>query len=184
MSNPVYGQPCVYRGIKFRSRTEGLWACFIGKLMWDWEYEPPLDLNRYITDFALRFHKPLLLEVKGDAATLTDLERHKAKLERSGWAGEAVLTCATPLELESMSPVIGLIGERILIDRELVWQWSTARGFVCSSCGHLSVLAEDGDWRCRVCGVGDGNAHVLPVQDRISREWNLAKNQLQWRPGT
>lgn len=182
MNAPTRGIRTTYRGITFRSRTEATWACFFDKLMWTWEYEP-LDLDRYIPDFALAFTRRTILEVKG-VLTLEDLRPHKAKIEASGWDGEALLVPAAPLDIESMSPILGLIAEREQIGREIVWSWSPARAFVCSSCGHLSVLAEDGDWRCRVCGVGDGNAHVLPVQDRLSREWSLAKNQLQWRHGT
>jgi len=181
--NAPAGIPTVYRGVRMRSRVEATWAAFLDKLLWGWEYEP-FDLNGYIPDFVLRLHAPMILEIKGVASTLAELDDHKAKIERSGWEGEALLTAAMPIELESMSPILGLLGERELIDGELEWRWSAARGFVCSSCGNLSALAEDGDWSCRVCGIGDGNGHVLPVEDRLSREWGLAKNQLQWRPGT
>jgi hypothetical protein len=179
---PPTGIRTIYRGIMFRSRTEATWACFFDKLLWRWDYEP-IDLNRYIPDFVLAFAKPTLLEVKG-VTTLEELELHREKITRSSWEGEAILVGAAPFDIESSGPILGLIGERVLIAGELEWSWGQARLFVCSSCGSTSVLAEDGDWRCRICGVDGGNAHILPVEDSVSREWTLAKNQLQWRPGT
>lgn len=40
---------------------------------------------------------------------------------------------------------------------------------------------EDGSWRCRMCGVGDGNGHVGDAPDLIDREWAMSKDRVQWR---
>jgi hypothetical protein len=178
MSEGILGIPTVYRGVRFRSRTEACYACFFDLIDWRWEYEP-LDLNAYIPDFVLRMHAPLLVEVKG-AFSVDQLDPFRGKIERSGWDGEALLLAAAPLEDAGAAPVLGQLGER----QDGEWLWSPARAFVCLSCGNVSVLAEDGDWRCRVCGVGDGNKHIGAVAHGHLEEWVMAKNRVQWRPGT
>jgi hypothetical protein len=83
--------PTTYAGVNFRSRIEARWACFFDKIGWPWTYEP-YDLEGYIPDFTLDFYKPLLVEVKHDGA---DVAEAKAKIEASGWAGEALVVCGT-----------------------------------------------------------------------------------------
>jgi hypothetical protein len=57
--------PTRYADVEFRSRLEARWAAFFDALGWEWEYEPT-DLNGWIPDFRLRFHRsrPLWIEVK------------------------------------------------------------------------------------------------------------------------
>jgi hypothetical protein len=182
VNRPIhYGIPTLYRGITFRSRVEACFACFFDNASWQWEYEPA-DLAGYIPDFVLRFYRPLLIEVKADYS-LDLLAQHCGKIERSGWEHEALITLGAPDAQQGGAPIIGLLGERNDMPREFAWQWSPARMFTCLSCGSLSVLAEDGDWRCRVCGAGDGNSHVGTVDGEL-KEWALAKNRVQWRSGT
>lgn len=82
----------MYQGQLFRSRLEARWASFFDSLGWVWEYEP-LELNWYIPDFILRFHKPVLVEVKPEL-DLEALRKHTAKIARSGWDGEALIVGA------------------------------------------------------------------------------------------
>lgn len=176
-----HGTPTLYRGIMFRSRLEAAWCAFCDAANWSIEYEP-LDLAGYIPDFIARFYKPLLIEVKPEIDAKT-LAADRQKIERSGWEHEAMIVLGAPSDILGGAPVIGIFGERVDMPRELAWEWSAARLFTCLSCGSLSVLAEDGSWRCRVCGVDGGNAHVGLVNDGL-REWDLAKNRVQWRKGT
>lgn len=176
MNKPL-GIRTTYRGVTFRSRTEACWGCFFDLVNWRWEYEP-IDLAGYIPDFVISFDaRPLLVEVKPDLE-VTSLRTYAGKIERSGWADEALILLAAPIDAETGSPVLGLFGERAGEE----WQWSPARAFTCISCGNLSVLAEDGSWRCRYCGADDGNAHVGRVDNGLT-EWAQAKNRVQWRPG-
>lgn len=172
------GIPTTYRGITFRSRLEATWACFFDLVNWSWEYEP-IDLDGYIPDFVVQGAAPLLVEVK-PASTVEGLSIFAEKIERSGWHGEALIVGTGPFDREA-SPRIGLLAERIDLPWELGWEWSPARAFTCTNCGHLSVLAEDGSWRCRMCGIGDGNGHIGPADDVVEREWAMAKNRVQWR---
>jgi hypothetical protein len=173
-----HGIPTTYRGLKFRSRLEACWAALFDRESWVWEYEPQ-DLDYYIPDFVLPFdHAPLLVEVKAEHS-VDALRLHTEKIERSKWTGEALIVGAEPFEADQLSPVLGLIGERV--DRR-EWLWSPARAFACLSCGNLSVLAEDLSWRCRACGTDDGNSHVGQLDHGLERSWAEAKNRVQWRP--
>jgi hypothetical protein len=108
----IHGIPTLYRGIRFRSRTEARWAVLFDELGWPWQFEP-FDLNGYVPDFVLRFEEgPLLVEVKGHVIEPHALGEHTSKLEASGWDGEALIVGAAPWELDSAQPLIGWFGER------------------------------------------------------------------------
>jgi hypothetical protein len=173
------GIPTLYRGVRFRSRTEARWAAFFDELGWQWLYEPH-DLEAYVPDFALLFDAPLLVEVKS-ALTLDELVAHERKIESSGWRGEALIVGAAPWDLDSAQPLVGWFGERQRIAGALEWTWGDARLFECLSCGSPSVLAACGSWRCRVCGEGEGNEHVGAVLSTVSAKWAQATNRVQWK---
>jgi len=165
-----------YRGIRFRSRTEARWAAFFDELGWPWEYEPH-DLIWYVPDFVLKLDAGgVLCEVKG-CNSLDELRAHTGKVGDSGWEGDALIVGSGLLDTGSAHSVIGLIGEP---NGPNGWhEWSPARLFGCLSCGHTSVLSEDGCWRCRVCGVREGHlGHPEGVLDL----WAKATNRVQWRP--
>jgi len=181
----IPGIPTLYRGTRFRSRTEARWAVLFDELGWGWVYEPR-DLAGYIPDFILRLDEaPLLVEVKGDAVTVEQLVEHAHKIEISGWDGEALLVGAAPWHLTSSQPLIGWFGERVRIGEDLEWSWGDARLFDCISCGHTSVLAASGSWRCRICGEGAGNEHVGAVLSiPLEAAWAKSSNRVQWSPNT
>lgn len=52
--------PTTYRSIRFRSRLEARWACWMDKAHIDWSYEP-VDMPGWIPDFRIR---NVLVEVK------------------------------------------------------------------------------------------------------------------------
>jgi len=166
-----------------RSRLEARWAAFFDSIEWHWTYEP-LDLLGYIPDFGILFEPghQLLVEVK-PALSIDDLALAQRKVETSGWPREALLVGADLFEAKSATPLVGLIGERVPTpDDPLGWQWSPARLFRCLSCGSVSVLAEDGSWRCRACGCDDGNAHLGQLEAGLGATWLEAGNRVQWRP--
>lgn len=173
--------PTLYRGTLMRSRLEARWAAFFDFVGWDWLYEP-IDLAGYIPDFALSFPAGrLLVEVK-PALSLDELALAQRKVERSGWDGEALLVGAALFEADAPTPLLGLFGERESVQDDREWSWGPARLFLCLSCGSNSVLAEDGSWRCRACGVDGGNAHLGLMPGGVSRAWAEAGNRVQWRP--
>lgn len=181
MSGQVYcGIPTLYRGVRFRSRLEARWARFFGALGWGWAYEP-FDLAGYVPDFVLALDGgELLLEVK-PALTLAELGEHRAKIEASGWASEALIVGADLFEPGHVNPIVGLLGEREPgPDGELCWLWGAARLFSCLSCGQPSVLSEAGSWRCRVCGAVDGH---LGTFTGAVEAWRESGNRVQWRAG-
>lgn len=175
----VSGIPTMYRGIRFRSRNEARWAAFLDTLGWHWVYEP-FDLSGYIPDFVIRFDAgDLLLEVK-PSTTLAELYELRAKLEQSGWCGEALIVGSALFDARDADVVIGLFGERESTPDGLGWAWSKARVFGCLSCGQPSVLAEDGSWRCRVCGADDGHIGLFSGAQQAFAD---ACNRVQWRVG-
>src|SRR5690606_24063471 len=115
------------------------------------------------------------------AGNIALLSHFVEKIERSGWEHEALLVGTGPFDRHDASPRIGMLAERVDQPWELGWEWCPARAFTCLSCGSVSVLAEDGSWRCRMCGVGDGNGHVGDAPDLIDREWAMSKDRVQWR---
>jgi hypothetical protein len=178
------GIETVYAGTTFRSRAEARWAAFSDVVGWRWDYEP-LDLAGYIPDFVLQLQRPTILEVKGSATTLVELEDHKAKIERSGWVGEAIIVGASPhgdryADHECPTqPRIGLLAER----DHGAWVWSKCILFRCYQCHGVSVLSEDGSWRCRRAGCQLGNAHVGHLEEgELGELWAEANRKTRWMP--
>lgn len=161
------GIPTLYQGIRFRSRTEAAFAALFERLSWPWEYEP-IDLKGYLPDFIVCFPAgPLLIEVKGP---VEDMALAESKIEVSGWDREALVVCAP-----NRTPEIG----RLLEWHDTGPLWGQAELFRCLSCGEVSVLCSELSWRCRACGVADGNAHVGEYDPR--EDWLAAANRVQWR---
>lgn len=167
----------MYRDVQFRSRVEAKWAAFFDLVDWPWDYEP-FDLNGYIPDFALRFHKPLLVEVKADSP---EVDEAKSKIECSGWEGEALVLSGTWPNRESCffsMPSIGWLAEW---DGEHLC-WDEAVMFECLLCGKASVLHSSASWSCRACGRSEGNGHISPCEKvDPHKAWARAGNIVQWR---
>lgn len=175
------GIPTLFRGVRFRSRTEARWAALFTRLGWPWEYEP-IELRGYIPDFVIRFRRPLLVEVKGtslDEATYLARE----KLEASGWEHEALIVGAAPQLLDTGYPILGSHAHREEgPDGELSWLWADGRGFACLNCGSPSVLNCDWSWRCPACEAPSGNDHVGDL--RLWDTWAECTNLTQWKGAT
>lgn len=177
----INGIKTLYRGIQMRSRTEAKWAAMFDELGWGWQYEPE-DLAGYIPDFILRFDEaPLLVEVKSDAHTIEALAEYARKVELAGWNHEAMIVASGVWNARDAQPIVGWFGERVPRGEDLEWLWGEARLFRCLSCGKISVLSGAGNWRCRICGEGEGNEHVGALEG-IEKLWANATNAVQW-PG-
>jgi hypothetical protein len=164
------GIPTIYNGRRYRSRLEAMYAAFFDRIEWPAFYEP-VDLPGYCPDWIVDFQAgKLLIEVKG---LDEELELAQMKIDRADWAGEAIVC---PGKLSN-----GIIGAFRESDGP-GWFWGTAELFFCISCGSVSVRCGEGSWRCRVCGIGGGNAHVGSYDP--SEDWTWAANRVQWRPGT
>lgn len=168
-----------YADTRFRSRLEARWAVFFDLVGWPWLYEP-LDLDGYIPDFVLQFHRPLLIEVK-PAVVCADLTAHTAKIEVSGWRDDALVVgaalwkhavCCDELQ-------IGLLGEA-LIDG---FGWGPGVLFRCGQCRAISIYHEERSSRCRVRGCHDGDDHLGYIAaDLLTSLWAEAGNVVRWRP--
>lgn len=188
MSSPIHiskvvrsGIPTRAQGVNFRSRVEARWAEFFTLMGWGWTYEP-FDLNGYIPDFALEFHEPLLVEIKGP---FEDIAVARSKIECSGWDGEALVVAGAWPKVtwhESM-PTIGSLCERSDgPDGERPFHWDNAVLFECLHCRRMSLLHQQLTWRCRVNGCWDGNSYIGGCHSVNPREaWNEAGNKTQWR---
>lgn len=180
MSDPViHAIPTVYRGLTFRSRLEAKWAAMFDQLEWPWEYEP-IDLDGYIPDFILQFHKPVLAEVK-PAMTVEDCKLYTQKIERSGWKGDALIFGAA-LKLDQNSftgPACCYYGqyeswgpEHSPADK---FDWAVGELHLCEKCGRFSIYHTDQCFRCIVTGCYDGNSYLGPVNfETIHQFWARA----------
>lgn len=160
-----FGIATDYAGLRFRSRVEATWAVFFDEIQIPWVYEP-CDLAGYVPDFDLGFKKrPLLVEVKG---SVDDMATAKAKIERSGWDGDAcVVTNAD-------QPIIGQI-------YEAGSGWDAAMMGWCLDCKRPTIVSEAGGWGCRNCGAG--NRSLWWAWSPEPR-WRAAQIKTQWRKPT
>lgn len=173
------GIPTTYRGISFRSRLESRWAAFFDSLKWPWTYEP-IDLAGYIPDFILSFEAgPLLVEVK-PATAPDEFVAHRARVETSGWTGEALLVGVSLWGLDEANPRIGEIGRPLPTPWGTEWEWGEARLFRCLSCGGVSLLDADASWHCRACGTADRHLGTCQPHE-LEQLWSSAGNRVQWR---
>lgn len=171
----IHSIPTMYRGVKMRSRLEARWAAMFDELAWPWLYEP-IDLAGYIPDFILRFPTgDMLAEVKPELR-IEGLSPSCAKIDASGWGGEALVVGAHIHDAGSMHPIIGRQRD--------AYGWDVGVLFRCLRCHRVSVLNEAGSWKCRNCGACDDRSHVglLRTGDGIADMWTRAGNKTQWRP--
>lgn len=87
-----------YKGYKMRSIAEARWAAFFDECGIGWQYEP-ISTGDYIPDFLLFGDMPTLVEVKGGATTLKQLEEQTAYVEQKlmgYWEGDVLLLGASP----------------------------------------------------------------------------------------
>jgi hypothetical protein len=137
--------PVTYQGERFRSTLEADWAATFDSLGIAWCYEPTgLELpsgTRYRPDFWLRGQR-IWFEVKGPHNERIHKPQELEKAAESGldrW-----------IRWEQPFVVIGLAPER----GQAVTQTPTGgvvHLMLCGHCDHHSLMAEDYDWRCRVC---------------------------------
>ena len=162
------GIPTMYRGVLMRSRTEARWAALFDAVEWPWRYEPR-DYKGWIPDFEIEFPAgTMLVEIK---STGRDFRNAQTKIDLSGYEGPAMILA---------HEISGRFAGRIRDRDGGAWAWCQIQFFQCISCGWVSVHAYDGDWTCRACGDGHGNAHVghADMEDR----WTEAGNRVQWKP--
>lgn len=194
------GIPTMYSGVQFRSRIEARWAAFFDALKWDWDYEP-IDLDGYIPDFVLPFQKaPLLVEVKSALHLPYELYDHKEKVMRSGWGGEALVVGGRLGALAGGGDMLcGIFGSRESIpagssshcrggrtslDSELEWLWDDGLLFWCVPCRGASIAQYNSSWRCRRCGIDDGEHRGFPKEGIFNDAWIDAGNAVQWKAPT
>lgn len=179
-SAAILGIETVYRGIRFRSRAEARWAAFFDNVGWRWRYEP-IDLEGYIPDFVVEFAKPTIIEVKGGALTVDELEDHKAKLEMTSWPSEAILLGAQPFwSADSVQPRVGLIAERDELGGLL---WGDCLMHRCLACCRISVHHDIMTWSCRLGGCYDGDHYIGGIEpNELDERWGRACNETRWMP--
>jgi hypothetical protein len=183
MNRRAPGIPTLYANVRFRSRLEARWAAFFDELGWPWEYEP-IDLAGYIPDFVLRFHKPLLVEVKPEFE-IAALHRYTRKIEDSGWRRQE-----TGLDEEALIVGANLFtsGEcdvaaiGLLLQSGVADSWDEAIFFRCGVCGKPSLHHSTHCWSCRVTGCYQGGDHIGRVEyAEALATWRRASNRAQWQ---
>lgn len=167
------GIPTEYNGVRFRSRLEARWAAMFDLFDWQWEYEP-LDLEGYIPDFLLKFHVPLLVEVK-PWLPHEDPSPVQGVLDAQPWDGEIWLAGAQLGDFAT-DTACGRIR-----DAECGWDDAVLR--LCLDCSAPSLQSSNFAWRCRRCdssaeSCGWGAFDIT----RANRLWRAAGNAVQWQP--
>lgn len=180
MESAVRAIPTVYKDVQFRSRLEARWAAFFDMCKWPWEYEP-IDLAGYIPDFILRFHEPLLVEVK-PSLDFKDLQKHVQKLEQSGWDKEMLIVGAMlmpPGDLTlSGEGSLGLLCERY----ESRVNWGAAVPYRCGKCSEMTICHDEWTYSCRRSGCYNGDHYLSDESVGLHSLWRKAGNAVQWKP--
>jgi hypothetical protein len=183
------GTATVYKGVCFRSRLEARWAVFFDLLGWPWQYEP-LQLGRYLPDFALLFHRPVFVEVK-PARRFAELHPHTARVQASTYIGEFLLVGGrlwTPRDLAREGGWdtihIGLLHENLSgLDPALAtsYTWAPAPFIECLRCGRPSFCHSIQNFYCRVCCRYDNNADIGSMDQAAGLAlWRASALLLQW----
>ena len=179
----VHAIPTVYNGIEFRSRLEAKWAVVFDRLGWEYEYEP-IDLMGYIPDFVLPWRfGPTIVEIKPEM-DFDSLRDHTAKIERSGWDGEAMILGGRTFTIDGL-PVIGLLAERMEPEDNNgeTWWWDPAPLVICSSCSTPSVYHMYGNYSQRSCRCMDYTNHFTYASNELRVAWKNATNAVKYRHG-
>lgn len=183
------GIETTYKSIRFRSRAEARWAAFFDLCGWDWSYEP-IDLAGYIPDFILHMNIDVLVEVKGGALGADELRPHIAKIERSGWRGEALLLPAALREDDSTftGAVSALLTDNCHKDGDddefpPPWWWEHACIGWCGLHKGIGLSHSVGFYTCRACGKNDGNPTTYMRGDPVDvfDLWARAQNVTRWQ---
>jgi hypothetical protein len=173
--------PTVYRNQRFRSLLEARWASFFDELGWGWEYEP-FELAGYIPDFALCFHKPILVEVK-PTLVLDDLRQHAAKIDRSGWKHEALIVGARLFPWHDEKVCLGLTRDFSAAESQWGSKWSEGILNHCTNCDTLTFIDANLSFHCRSNGCWDGDHYLSRVLfEGVMHRWRQATNKVQWNP--
>lgn len=140
----------VYKGYRFRSRSEARWAVFFDTLGVKYIYEPEgyvfEDGTRYLPDFYLP-NANMFFEVKGLELSKEDENKIK-KLFTYSKKHVAVGYSDMSFQATSMFP-----GSEFELDSK-----SESWLINCFDCGEYQFIGSIGSWSCRGCGYYNGDS--------------------------
>lgn len=175
-----------YDGIEYRSRLEARWASFMGRIGWEFTYEP-LDGDGYIPDFIVHGDRPLFIEVK-PAMTHKDYFEPCEKIEKglSEFEQDALIVGLQPF-IGPSGPWgyegVGLLGQYHRSgNQEDVWfDWALSAWHRCRTCDGISIHHYN-YYVSAVCGHGEnGKNFDSPPITRMKQLWADACNDVKWR---
>jgi hypothetical protein len=186
------GIPTTYNSQLFRSLVEARWASFFDVLGWPWEYEP-FELKGYIPDFALKFHKPILVEVKSELEP-KKLKTHRAKIDASGWNDEYLIVGASLFRSEYSSAgnvgvSVGWLGSSAN-PNPVPGEFDGLDNAILCRCGDsdlFTINQASMEYWCRRHGDSHPNrSNHWKDLDPVSLEdathlWRFASNRVQWK---
>lgn len=164
----------VYKGYRFRSRTEARWAVFFDALGIKYVYEPEGyvfdDGTHYLPDFYLPKAK-MFFEVKGmgltseDASKIDKLITYSGKNVAIGYSDMSFQATSIYGEDEK--------GHRICSMDTKEDSWLIR----CDSCKEFQFIGSIGSWECRGCGYYDGDSGFIQycTGDWPDSSWNADK---------
>lgn len=166
--------PTEYNGIKFRSKTEALFAkwCDLCNLRWLYEPEGFVGKKPYLPDFYLPEIK-CVVEIK-PPMFMDETEKMKEMITDKQFAGHTFIVATMHnktlqvillwevWDIDSGNPAIHKFedgSELCLSDR-----W-------CSKC-FKPIFCGDGSWECRACGEHDGKHHLITSPYEVDYQVN------------
>lgn len=186
-----------YNGYEMRSIAECRWAAFFDICEIKWQYEP-ISTGDYIPDFLLLGDDPTIVEIKGGATTIEQVERQTSyALDRlvGHWGGTVLCLGATPLlGLGGTSDRFVRVGKRYQWNEvgEFAEELQASAGWfsdtaIASTCidhtpPHLGFCDEWGSFRMCPSGCYDGNQYEWPKAD-IEAKWAQATNTVRYVHG-
>ena len=183
-----------YKGYEMRSIAEARWAAFFDLCNIRWQYEP-ISTGDYIPDFLLFGDDQTLVEIKGGATTLTQLEEQTSYVYeklRGHWHGDILFLGAHPiLEPGSFGYVSGLIIEEGWYPTEEGEDpfLQPAEATTCFQSHHPGDPTTHFGWtpayglyRLRPWGCSDGGNPEWPKED-IESKWAEATNTVRYLHG-
>lgn len=143
----------VYKGYRFRSRTEARWAVFFDTIGIKYIYEPEgyvfEDGTHYLPDFYLPNAK-MFFEVKGIEPSPEDMRKIN---KLATYSKKHVAIGYSDMSFQATS-FWGDANENIIAEFDTKGEsWLIQ----CHSCGEYQFIGSCGIWSCRGCGYYDGD---------------------------
>jgi hypothetical protein len=178
----------LYKGYWFRSLAEARWASFFDHVGWKWTVEP-FNTGGYVPDFLILGRRPMVVEVKGKAASieeLSELTEYVYPKLLGEWDKDILCLGSKPLRIDDKyvgDSQIGILSEWYGDDG-----WGNGEAIFCHcpswtdcGCTRYGIGHSSGSYSLRPNSCYDGNLNLVE-ESQIEELWALATNATRWIP--